>query len=375
MLFLHLVVLYSGIDDCQIGCDLFNVSEDRLGLNIDGRRVENCRQIGADLISAHRLPACHFGVSGIGMMQRSKCLCILVSVMRIYVQQELFNFRVHYHNYEIDSNDGSPSMNTVQSVQASPKEWAFICAHFGLNMLEWSKTVVTFHFIHSSYGLNEQCSLFRRCSLFGNLMGIKERRERDRQHMRKQILDAAMALFTDEGYQHVTMRKIAQAIEYSPGTLYRYFENKDAIYFALRQRGFDLFYEHQMTTRNIEEPLERARQHAEVYLRFALEYPAYYDLMFIMRAPMSHVRESGVWMDSLKSFDLLKEDVAQCMKAGYIREMNLDAAAISVWSYLHGAAALFIRDRFVMHPTLNSDLLVGSVIQFLFLNLVKKPES
>ena len=64
-------------------------------------------------------------------------------------------------------------------------------------------------------------------------MGITERREREKEEVRKKILDAARELFATEGYERVTMRKVAEAIEYSPTTIYHHFEDKDDLVRAL----------------------------------------------------------------------------------------------------------------------------------------------
>ena len=71
-------------------------------------------------------------------------------------------------------------------------------------------------------------------------MGIKERHERDREAVRRAILDAARELFVTEGYQNVSIRKIAERIEYSPAAIYGYFPSKDDIFFALAEEGFRL---------------------------------------------------------------------------------------------------------------------------------------
>src|SRR5712692_10057363 len=71
-------------------------------------------------------------------------------------------------------------------------------------------------------------------------MGIKERQERDRETVRRAILDAARDLFVSEGYQNVSIRKIAERIEYSPAAIYGYFASKDDIFFALAEEGFRL---------------------------------------------------------------------------------------------------------------------------------------
>jgi AcrR family transcriptional regulator len=68
-------------------------------------------------------------------------------------------------------------------------------------------------------------------------MGTKERHDRDRHRIRQAILDAARELFIAEGYQNVSMRKIADRIEYSPAAIYSYFPAKDDIFFALAAEG------------------------------------------------------------------------------------------------------------------------------------------
>src|SRR3954468_8526803 len=72
-------------------------------------------------------------------------------------------------------------------------------------------------------------------------MGIKERHERDRNAVRRAILDAARELFVSEGYENVSMRKIADRIEYSPAAIYSYFPSKDEIFIALAEEGIRLF--------------------------------------------------------------------------------------------------------------------------------------
>src|SRR4051812_5939275 len=71
-------------------------------------------------------------------------------------------------------------------------------------------------------------------------MGIKERQVRDRKAVRRAILDAARELFVAEGFQNVSIRKIAERIEYSPAAIYGYFPSKDDIFFSLAEEGFRL---------------------------------------------------------------------------------------------------------------------------------------
>src|SRR5581483_634392 len=75
-------------------------------------------------------------------------------------------------------------------------------------------------------------------------MGIKERQTREREAVRAAILKAARTLFLSEGYANVSMRKIAEQIEYSPGAIYSYFPSKEEIFFALAEEGLEYLRDH-----------------------------------------------------------------------------------------------------------------------------------
>src|ERR1041384_6370662 len=95
-------------------------------------------------------------------------------------------------------------------------------------------------------------------------MGIKERQERDREAVRRGILDAARELFVCEGYRNVSIRKIAEKIEYSPAAIYGYFPSKDDIFYALAEEGFRLLHagddpDHLDTALRNLEPLDRIK--------------------------------------------------------------------------------------------------------------------
>src|SRR5207253_9830428 len=92
-------------------------------------------------------------------------------------------------------------------------------------------------------------------------MGIKERQERDREAVQRSILDAARELFVSEGYDNVSIRKIAERIEYSPAAIYGYFASKDDIFFALAEEGFTMLSAPEERTARLEPvaPLDRDR--------------------------------------------------------------------------------------------------------------------
>jgi AcrR family transcriptional regulator len=67
-------------------------------------------------------------------------------------------------------------------------------------------------------------------------MGIQERKQRERERRRQQIIVAAKRVFSERGFSRTTMEDIAREAELSPGTLYLYFKNKDELYASLSLR-------------------------------------------------------------------------------------------------------------------------------------------
>jgi AcrR family transcriptional regulator len=182
-------------------------------------------------------------------------------------------------------------------------------------------------------------------------MGSEQRRERDRQEMRDSILRAAMKLFLEESFEKTTMRRIAEAIDYTPGTLYWYFKDKDEIVYALHQRGFEMLFARQQPTMAIADPVERLRALAGVYIDFALENPQYYDLMFINSATARCIERDEEWKVGEAAFGVLRETMRQIIEAGRMRgTADPDVAAYACWAAVHGIASLLIRNRTGMLP-------------------------
>jgi AcrR family transcriptional regulator len=206
-------------------------------------------------------------------------------------------------------------------------------------------------------------------------MGTKERKELEKQKMRKLILDNAMKLFLEKGFENITIRHIAEKIEYSPATIYLYFKDKDEIIYTLHREGFEKLYMWQQKILSINDPLKRLHKHAEMYVSFALENPEFYDLMFIKRAPFRKIKEmkckDGVdWEIGMRSYDLLKKNIEDCMKEGFFPETNIDVAAFSLWSYVHGMVSLIIRDRCSMFPEEQLQPLVKGALDFMRGNIM-----
>lgn len=202
-------------------------------------------------------------------------------------------------------------------------------------------------------------------------MGISERRERDRQKMRKMILETAMDLFIQDGYDRVSIRRIAERIEYSPTTVYLYFMDKDEIFFDLHEEGFQKLIQYQKKALSIKDPLERLFKSGEVYLKFAFENPEYYNLMFIFEAPMRKIADVEQWGCGMESYGIHKKMVADCIEAGCFEAENVDTAALAFWGFVHGLATLAIRQRLKMIPEEQQAVAIEQARGF-FNNFIKK---
>jgi AcrR family transcriptional regulator len=178
-------------------------------------------------------------------------------------------------------------------------------------------------------------------------MGSRERHDRERQAVREAILTAARELFVHEGYRNVSMRKIAERIEYSPAAIYGYFESKDAIFFALAEEGFRLMGDaHDAATGGAADALDALRRMFLGYYGFSREHPQFFALMFLDR---SVPQLSERWDELPFAREKMLRAIAvveRAVSAGALPPGTDAAAAFHVlWAAIHGPAALAVCGR------------------------------
>jgi len=120
-------------------------------------------------------------------------------------------------------------------------------------------------------------------------LGPSERRQREREEIRGLILDAARELFVTEGYEAVTMRRIAERIEYSATAIYFHFKDKEALMGELCAVDFYTLATQLTKIARVEDPLERMRRIGQAYAGFAAEFPNHYRLMFMTPHPQGNI--------------------------------------------------------------------------------------
>jgi len=185
-------------------------------------------------------------------------------------------------------------------------------------------------------------------------MGTKERRERERQGTRDRILDAAREMFVKDGVEAVTMRAIAEKIEYTPTAIYHHFRDKDALLRELAEHDAGELARAFQRIGKIEDPVERLHRIGYAYLRFGLENPSHYRFLFMTpskeRAGGPEKKKS-----SEASYGFLRQAVSDAIASGRLRPELTDPDQVSVicWSITHGVVSLtivFQPDQWIRWP-------------------------
>ncbi|MEY2705417.1 MAG: hypothetical protein RL407_1479 [Bacteroidota bacterium] len=178
-------------------------------------------------------------------------------------------------------------------------------------------------------------------------MGIPERKEREKEELRERILTAAKTLFLEKGVEKTSIRNIADLIEYSPGIIYHYFQDKNEIFHALHQGGFHQLMSRMGVLASVSHPMERLKSMGTIYVQFAMENPDMYDLMFIKEAPIVHVSNSNEeqWKEGFGTFNFLRDTIKECIDKGHFQGHEVEALSYLIWSTVHGLVSLHIRRR------------------------------
>lgn len=176
-------------------------------------------------------------------------------------------------------------------------------------------------------------------------MGVKERRAREKRYLRQEILDAASELFVKEGFENVSMRRIADRIEYSPTTIYLYFKDKAELLESICHETFGkLIQRLTKITEQPGDPIDRLKGGLVTYVEFGLENPQHYRSTFMTPLPDEFDHEKYVKPDApgIQAFDILRRCVYDCIAAGKIRTKDAELVSQALWAGVHGVTSLLI---------------------------------
>jgi AcrR family transcriptional regulator len=196
-------------------------------------------------------------------------------------------------------------------------------------------------------------------------MGIRERHTRERENVRSAILTAARSLFLAQGYANVSMRKIAEQIEYSPGAIYSYFASKEDIFFALAEEGLQVLRGHCTSDAQVPSspaPLDHVRESLWRFYTFSKEQPEYFSLIFVDHTVPRISRDWERFSFVRELRQGIEEHIQQCIDDGVFPSTVSAPSAFRVLSTaIFGASVFRLSNR--LAPGEDADALAHDVLE------------
>jgi AcrR family transcriptional regulator len=170
-------------------------------------------------------------------------------------------------------------------------------------------------------------------------MGITERRQRQKDEVKASILQTAWQIVDKEGWQALSIRKIAEAIEYSAPVIYDHFENKEAILHEFTLRGFRKLNEQlQSAKAQFSDPARQLEAMAYAYWRFAFDNKEYYQLMYGVGLPTCETIKK---IPDINTFgELIVSSIEALIKQNANKEVDAHLKFQTFWSMLHGLISI-----------------------------------
>ena len=200
-------------------------------------------------------------------------------------------------------------------------------------------------------------------------MSALSRRRKHKEELRRLILDAARQIFVRQGYESFSMRKLAEKIEYSPGSVYLHFNNKEELFECLVDESFARLLKTLMGLQNgaeWQDPVEDLKKGLRAYVEFGLRNPSDYRFAFMLRPPVVK-RPYKVH----EAFESLRYMVGRCVEEKRFRAVDVETTSQALWASVHGITSLLIqRPTF---PWVAKKKLIEQVINTAIDSLVPEP--
>ena len=165
--------------------------------------------------------------------------------------------------------------------------------------------------------------------------------------LRRVILDHARHLLVADGYDALSMRKIAGSVGCSATSIYLHFDNKDALTHALISEGMALLYDAlQAATEGVSAPADRLLALSQTYVRFGLDNPEYYEVMFQLHPERMARYPAEEYRRARRNIERFGETIADGLADGSLTSPNPpDVASAVLWTALHGLVSLHLASR------------------------------
>ena len=195
-------------------------------------------------------------------------------------------------------------------------------------------------------------------------MGIAERRLRQKEEIRSGILVTAWQMVKEDGWQSLSIRKIADAIEYSVPVIYDHFENKEAILLEFGKEGFGLLIKKmQQAKKKSDDPADQLRLMADAYWNFAFKNKEYYQLMFGIGIACC---ETDKCIPEESSFrNLVMEPINAILTEKKKKGINGCLKYHTFWSVMHGLISIKMMSYSAVADELNKMVLDDAIEGFI----------
>ena len=169
-------------------------------------------------------------------------------------------------------------------------------------------------------------------------MTTLQRRARGRDSVRLALLEAARDVLSHEGYDGLTIRRVAERAEYSLGTVYSYFADKDDLLYALVREDFMRLTERLLAIRETHQGASAVREMLLSYVRMGLEQPRSYEIMFMLRPKLAS-RNVGDEPGE-NPYAIFRGCIVAAIERGEFRRADPDLLAQMLWASVHGLVSL-----------------------------------
>ena len=206
-------------------------------------------------------------------------------------------------------------------------------------------------------------------------MGTQERRSREKEELRQRIQEAATELFVLDGYQNVSIRKIADRIEYAPSTIYLYFKDKEELVHSICNDMFSELSELLLAIRQLDlAPNQKMAKCLRAYIEFGLAHPNHYVVTFCTpelqyQHQQPNVDHKQIMSVGLQCFDLLRQGLQEALNADAIRPINVELTSQTVWAQIHGLTSLLVSMQ--TFPWQNREMLIEDMVDSILRSLAK----
>jgi AcrR family transcriptional regulator len=181
--------------------------------------------------------------------------------------------------------------------------------------------------------------------------------------LRRRILDTARHLLVQEGYQNLSMRKIAREIDYSATSIYLYFDNKDALLHALIHEGMMKLRDRLQDTARMHDhdPVHRLEALCGTFIEFGLENPEYYEIMFQLRPERMERYPAEKYRQARENLEFFATALSQGVDAGVFQVDDPHVSTSTIWASLHGTVSLLLAER--VDVRIDRDAFIQTTVQ------------